>query len=100
MTWALDLDDFHGLCGQGKNPLMMTMKNVFNGAPIPTFGPTNAPGPRQTNASDKGSISTGTSRLTSNNNNAPIRGNQAILTDSTTPRSGVNGPVVSGKTKK
>lgn len=96
MTWALDLDDFHGLCGQGKNPLMMTMKNVFNGAPIPTFRPTNAPGPRQTNAPDKGSISTGTSRLTSNNNNAPIRGNQAILTDSTTPRSGVNGPVVSG----
>ncbi|VDI65885.1 chitinase, partial [Mytilus galloprovincialis] len=68
---------------------------VFNGAPIPTFGPTRAPGPGLTNAPDKGSISTGTSRLTSNNNNAPIRGNQAILTDSTTPRSGVNGPVVS-----
>ncbi|XP_052068084.1 acidic mammalian chitinase-like isoform X1 [Mytilus californianus] len=99
MTWALDLDDFHGLCGQGKNPLMMTMKNVFNGAPIPTFGTTNAPGPGPTNAPGKGSISTGTSRLTSNsvsNNNAPKRGNQATFTDSTTPRSEVIGPIVSG----
>ncbi|XP_052068086.1 acidic mammalian chitinase-like isoform X2 [Mytilus californianus] len=72
MTWALDLDDFHGLCGQGKNPLMMTMKNVFNGAPIPTFGTTNAPGPGPTNAPGKGSISTGLQGDCSNNDGSTV----------------------------
>ncbi len=25
MTWAIDLDDFNNMCGQGKNPLMTVM---------------------------------------------------------------------------
>ncbi|XP_071128455.1 acidic mammalian chitinase-like [Mytilus edulis] len=42
MMWALDLDDFHGVCGQGKNPLI-TMKDVFSGKPGLDFVPTALP---------------------------------------------------------
>ena len=29
MVWALDLDDFTNRCGQGKHPLMNTIKKVL-----------------------------------------------------------------------
>lgn len=30
MVWALDLDDFQNVCGQGKNPLLSTLKNTLS----------------------------------------------------------------------
>lgn len=35
MVWALDLDDFSGMCGQGKYPLMKAIINELNSATGP-----------------------------------------------------------------
>ena len=32
MVWALDLDDFRNLCGEGAYPLMNTMKDILGPA--------------------------------------------------------------------
>ena len=32
MIWALDLDDFNNRCGQGRHPLMNTIKSVLGPA--------------------------------------------------------------------
>ncbi|CAB4066609.1 E3.2.1.14 [Lepeophtheirus salmonis] len=41
-VWSIDSDDFLGLCGEGKFPLLTTMNNVLNGG-IPTPEPTPEP---------------------------------------------------------
>lgn len=33
MIWALDLDDFNNKCGQGKYPLLSTIRNILGSAP-------------------------------------------------------------------
>ncbi|XP_060580813.1 probable chitinase 10 [Ruditapes philippinarum] len=38
MVWALDLDDFSGMCGQGKYPLMKAIVNALNSAGGSTGG--------------------------------------------------------------
>lgn len=35
MVWALDLDDFKNRCGQGKHPLLKTIRDVLKDAPYP-----------------------------------------------------------------
>lgn len=65
MFWAVDLDDFHGNCGHGKNPLMTTMKNVFNGAPPPTFSPLPSTLSSGNSGSGDGTGSTSSTGLTS-----------------------------------
>lgn len=41
MTWAIDMDDFHGTCGP-KNPLITVMANGMKGhiVPEPNFSTT------------------------------------------------------------
>lgn len=41
MFWALDLDDFTGMCGLGKYPLITKVKDVLRKPAVP-IGPDNA----------------------------------------------------------
>ena len=89
MIWAVDLDDFHGTCGQGKNPLMNKMRAVFNGISGP----------------NKEHITTGTTHFTFHsivNTNSPNTGLETKTSTSTTTLSQErvgpdNNPFVAGK---
>ena len=35
MIWAIDLDDFNGLCGDGKWPLLSVLQDVLSGWLLP-----------------------------------------------------------------
>lgn len=46
MVWSIETDDFHGICGNGKYPLLNTINKVLNNGAVPSPNPpatTNSP---------------------------------------------------------
>lgn len=64
MIWALDLDDFRGLCGQGSHPLLNTIRRVLADPPGPTDITTARPvvPPGGSGGSGEGSGTIGTTK--------------------------------------
>ena len=105
MIWAVDLDDFRGTCGQGKNPLMNKLRAVLNGTsgpvlPVTTKSPVIIP--------SKEPITAGTTHFTFHSNvhtNSPNTGletktSTSTITLSTRQRVPDNNPLVAGEIKE
>ncbi|GLH08614.1 Probable chitinase 10 [Gryllus bimaculatus] len=59
MIWALDLDDFRGVCGQGRHPLLNTIRRVLADPPGPTDTTSVRPTPLPTKPTPPGSGGSG-----------------------------------------